>query len=61
MVNSAMIWKPVKAPIAETTEGEYIRLEKLVPTRHSEDLWNVLVGARFRPVVLGFPALWSFQ
>jgi RimJ/RimL family protein N-acetyltransferase len=54
MVSPAMIWKPVKAPIAETTEGTYIRLEKLVPARHSEDLWEVLVGPGADPLFWDF-------
>ncbi|WP_426150868.1 GNAT family N-acetyltransferase [Pseudomonas sp. DC3000-4b1] len=54
MVTPAMIWKPVKAPVAQTIEGEYIRLEKLVPARHSEDLWEVLQGPAADPVFWDF-------
>lgn len=38
-------WKALKAPSAETMEGRFIRLEKLVPARHGDDLWEVLQGS----------------
>jgi len=44
MPTSAIDWKPVKAPVATTMNGRYIRLEKLDPKRHGEDLWEALQG-----------------
>lgn len=44
MPTSASDWKPVQAPVAHTMNGRYIRLEKLDPKRHGEDLWEALQG-----------------
>lgn len=44
MPTSTIDWKPVKAPVATTMNGRYIRLEKLDPKRHGEDLWEALQG-----------------
>ena len=45
MPTSAADWKPVRAPVAQTMDGRYIRLEKLDPKRHGKDLWEALQGA----------------
>jgi RimJ/RimL family protein N-acetyltransferase len=44
MIAEVNHWKPAKAPTADTLQGRYIRLEKLNPKRHSEDLWQILQG-----------------
>ncbi|MGB8972066.1 MAG: GNAT family N-acetyltransferase, partial [Pseudomonas capeferrum] len=43
-MTDALNWKPAKAPTADTIEGRFIRLEKLDPVRHGDDLWDVLQG-----------------
>jgi RimJ/RimL family protein N-acetyltransferase len=43
-----------KAPSGETLTGQFVRLEKLVPKRHSEDLWEVLQGPQ------ADEALWDY-
>jgi RimJ/RimL family protein N-acetyltransferase len=47
-------WKPAIVPQAEPIEGRFIRLEKLDPRRHGEDLWEVLQGPESDPV------LWNY-
>ncbi|MNM43375.1 hypothetical protein D3C81_542550 [compost metagenome] len=37
-------WQAARAPQAEPIEGRFIRLEKLDPARHGDDLWDVLQG-----------------
>lgn len=37
-------WHPAREPQAEPLTGRYIRLEKLDPRRHGDDLWEVLQG-----------------
>lgn len=44
MSNPVQAWQPVKAPVATTMTGRFIRLEKLNPLVHSEDLWQALQG-----------------
>jgi len=44
MSTQPLDWKPLKPPVATSVEGHFIRLEKLDPRRHSEDLWTVLQG-----------------
>lgn len=44
MSTTPLNWQPAHAPIPDTQTGRFIRLEKLDPRRHSEDLWNVLIG-----------------
>ncbi|MBD1585970.1 GNAT family N-acetyltransferase [Pseudomonas typographi] len=41
---TALHWNPVKAPVAKTIEGRFMRLEKLEPARHGDDLWKLLHG-----------------
>ncbi|MFF7707316.1 GNAT family N-acetyltransferase [Pseudomonas sp. NPDC007930] len=43
-MSTALHWNPVKAPVATTIEGRYMRLEKLDPGRHGDDLWDLLHG-----------------
>lgn len=47
-------WKPATAPQAEPIEGRFIRLEKLDPARHGDDLWEVLQGPE------ADPTLWDY-
>jgi len=44
MTEDVLNWTPAKPPTAQTLTGRFIRLEKLDPMRHSEDLWEVLHG-----------------
>lgn len=37
-------WQPATLPTTRTLEGRFIRLEKLAPTRHGDDLWFALQG-----------------
>ena len=53
-MTDALNWKPAKAPTADTIEGRFIRLEKLDPVRHGDDLWDVLQGPQ------ADPALWDY-
>lgn len=47
-------WQPAKTPDSRTLEGQYIRLEKLDPARHSDELWLAFQ----RPD--SDPALWDY-
>lgn len=47
-------WTPATPPLAETLEGRFIRLEKLDPTTHGDDLWDVLQGPG------SDPRLWDY-
>lgn len=47
-------WQPAKAPDTRTLDGRYIRLEKLDPARHGNDLWLALQGPE------SDPALWDY-
>ena len=37
-------WQPAQLPTASTLAGQYVRLERLDPARHGEDLWLALQG-----------------
>jgi RimJ/RimL family protein N-acetyltransferase len=37
-------WQPAQLPTASTLRGQYVRLERLDPVRHGEDLWLALQG-----------------
>jgi RimJ/RimL family protein N-acetyltransferase len=37
-------WQPAQLPTASTLLGQYVRLERLDPERHGEDLWPALQG-----------------
>ncbi|WP_332728746.1 GNAT family N-acetyltransferase [Pseudomonas sp. ESBL2] len=50
-MTDALNWKPAATPKAEPIEGRFIRLEKLNPGRHGEDLWEVLQGPASDPVL----------
>ena len=47
-------WHPAKTPDSRTLEGQYIRLEKLDPARHSDELWLAFQGPD------SDPALWDY-
>lgn len=47
-------WQPVPIPSAQVLEGRYIRLEKLDPKRHGDDLWLALEGPA------ADPKLWDY-
>lgn len=47
-------WKTVPKPVASTLTGRFVRLEKLDPVRHSDDLWEALQGASADPVFWDF-------
>lgn len=48
-MSTALHWNPVKAPVATTLEGRFMRLEKLEPARHGDDLWELLHGPEADP------------
>ncbi len=50
-MTDALNWKPAATPNAEPIEGRFIRLEKLDPARHGDDLWEVLQGPASDPVL----------
>ena len=50
-MNDALNWKPAGTPKAEPLEGRFIRLEKLDPARHGNDLWEVLQGPGSDPLL----------
>lgn len=50
-MTDALNWKPATAPTAAPIEGHFIRLEKLDPARHGDDLWDVLQGPDADPVL----------
>lgn len=47
-------WKGVPAPTVQRLEGRYIRLEKLDPARHADQLWHALEGPG------ADPKLWDY-
>jgi hypothetical protein len=47
-------WKGVPAPTVQLIEGRFIRLERLDPTRHGDDLFNALQGPG------ADPKLWDY-
>jgi len=54
MSESLQHWQPAKTPDNRTLEGIYIRLEKLDPARHGDDLWLALQGPT------SDPKLWDY-
>lgn len=44
-------WQPASPPQAEPIQGRFIRLEKLDPARHGNDLWEALQGPASDPVL----------
>lgn len=50
-MTDALNWKPATAPTAQVIDGRFIRLEKLDPARHGDDLWEVLQGPASDPVL----------
>ena len=47
-------WQPAAHPTRDTLEGRFVRLEKLDPARHGDDLWQALQGPDTDP------ALWDY-
>ncbi len=43
-MSTPLNWKPARAPQAQPLNGRFIRLEKLDPRQHGDDLWLVLQG-----------------
>lgn len=54
MTTSLADWKGVPAPTVTLIEGRFVRLEKLDPARHSDDLFNALQGPG------ADPKLWDY-
>ena len=54
MSTSLADWKGAPAPTATLLEGRFIRLEKLDPARHGDDLFNALQGPG------ADPTLWDY-
>ena len=54
MSESLQHWQPATIPDNRTLEGLYIRLEKLDPARHGDDLWLALQGSE------SDPKLWDY-
>ncbi len=44
MSDAPLNWQPATLPTVQPLEGRFIRLEKLDPARHGDDLWNALEG-----------------
>ena len=55
MPQSLEHWQPAKRPHNPVIQGRYIRLEKLDPQRHGDDLWLALEGPA------GDPKLWDYM
>jgi len=53
-MNDALNWTPATTPDATPIDGRFIRLERLDPARHADDLWAVLQGPG------SDPALWDY-
>ena len=54
MTTSLADWKGVPAPTVTLIEGRFVRLEKLDPARHSDNLFNALQGPG------ADPKLWDY-
>ncbi|MCV4284660.1 GNAT family N-acetyltransferase [Pseudomonas capsici] len=54
MSDTPIQWQPASLPDDKTLEGRFIRLEKLDPARHADDLWLVLNGPD------SDPKLWDY-
>ncbi|MBX8534263.1 GNAT family N-acetyltransferase [Pseudomonas cichorii] len=54
MSDTPIQWQPASLPGNKTLEGRFIRLEKLDPARHGDDLWLVLNGPD------SDPKLWDY-
>ncbi|MEX5573074.1 GNAT family protein [Pseudomonas lijiangensis] len=54
MSDTPIQWQPASLPDDKTLEGRFIRLEKLDPARHGDDLWLVLNGPD------SDPKLWDY-
>ncbi|MBX8513534.1 GNAT family N-acetyltransferase [Pseudomonas cichorii] len=54
MSDTPLHWQPATLPGTKTLEGRFIRLEKLDPLRHGDDLWLALNGTN------SDPKLWDY-
>ncbi|GFM80658.1 N-acetyltransferase [Pseudomonas cichorii] len=54
MSDTQLHWQPATLPGSKTLEGRFIRLEKLDPARHGDDLWLALNGPD------SDPKLWDY-
>lgn len=54
MSKADLPWQPARLPASTTLEGRYVRLEKLDPVRHAQDLWTTLQGPD------ADPRLWDY-
>ncbi|GFM71599.1 GNAT family acetyltransferase [Pseudomonas cichorii] len=54
MSDTPIQWQPASLPENKTLEGRFIRLEKLDPARHADDLWLALNGPD------SDPKLWDY-
>ena len=54
MPDSLEHWLAAKTPDTRTLEGQFIRLEKLDPARHGDELWLALQGPK------ADPKLWDY-
>ncbi|GFM88688.1 N-acetyltransferase [Pseudomonas cichorii] len=54
MYDTQLHWQPAILPGSKTLEGRFIRLEKLDPARHGDDLWLALNGPD------SDPKLWDY-
>ena len=54
MPDSLEHWLAARTPDTRTLEGRFIRLEKLDPARHGDELWLALQGPK------ADPKLWDY-
>ena len=54
-------WQPAREPQAEPLTGRFIRLEKLDPRQHGDDLWDVLQGPDSDAKLWDYPWLYATQ
>lgn len=54
-------WKPAATPDSTPLEGRFVRLERLDPTRHGNDLWDVLQGPGSDPLLWNYLAYGPFS
>lgn len=53
--NTLQHWQPAQLPTASPLLGHYVRLERLDPTQHGEDLWLALQGPN------ADPQMWTYM
>ena len=54
MSDAQLNWQPAKRPDTKTLQGRFIRLERLDPARHADDLWAAFQGPA------ADPKLWDY-